>query len=232
MNFETKVSTVDDFDPVEEQKTGKTIKYYTYTVKGNKKRIEERKKKWKIFNKDTGGAKERIGNMQKENHKDLDIVQKMQKRRGLKDPKLEEFQKRLNEVDSGAAQEELRKKEIERQIFLEEKRKREMESQLPGSLQGVNVDDLDMRSVKVSSIPESCTEEELIEIFSQYGKVWRCKIPISYGRNGKPLTKHKGFGFVNFEREEDAKRVVDMHEVEYGFTFLLAEYGRKPKDRS
>ena len=150
-------------------------------------------------------------------HKELDIVQKMQRNLKAKDKKLEEYEKRLVEIDNGKAQEELRKREREIKEFNERKKKEENE-------------DLDMRTVRIESFPHDITEEDLREVFSPYGKVWKIRIPVHYDKDGKPTKRIKGFAFINFEYEESAAKCVNDEYVECGFAMIPVSYARKARD--
>ena len=224
VDLDTKVEVVDDYDQ-DDIKTGKKIKYLSYTVRGNQSRVEERKNSWKPFNIDVGGAKGRYGAMQRDNvwyssyikHKELDIVQKMQKNVKTRDKTLEEFEKRLLDIDTGRTQEEMRMKELERKIAMENKKEKDE-------------DDIDLRSVRIENIPPECDEEELKEIFSEFGQVWRVRMPVHYDRKGNPQPhKKKGFAFLHFETEAQAKKAVDAAEIEYGFAILTINYAKKAK---
>ena len=225
VDTETIVEIIEEVDE-DEIITGKRVKYFTYQVKGNLKRIENRKQKWKSFGKDIGGAKTLIGSMQKENvwyssyvkHKEMDIVQKMQKNIQNKDKKLEEFEKRFLDIDTGRTQEELRELELERKIAREEAKKDEAQ-------------DIDYKSVRVDNVPNECTEEELKEMLSEFGRCWRIKIPCVYNRAGEMTDKKKNFAFVHFETEEECKKAVDATEIEYGFGIMPITYANKPKER-
>lgn len=144
-------------------------------------------------------------------------MQKMQRNIKAKDKKLEEFEKKLIDIDNGKAQEELRKREKEIKEFNEKKKKEEEE-------------DLDMRTVRIENFPHDVTQEDLHEIFSEYGPVWKVRIPVHYDKDGKPSKRIKGFAFINFEYEKDAAKCVQGEYVECGFAMIPVTFARKARD--
>uniref|UniRef100_A0A3B5MUQ8 RRM domain-containing protein n=1 Tax=Xiphophorus couchianus TaxID=32473 RepID=A0A3B5MUQ8_9TELE len=56
-------------------------------------------------------------------------------------------------------------------------------------------------TIFVASLPESATNERLEEIFSEIGPVKQCFVVREKG-------KCRGFGFVTYSMEEDAKRAL------------------------
>eukprot|EP00392_Amoebophrya_sp_AT5.2_P009438 g9466.t1 len=75
------------------------------------------------------------------------------------------------------------------------------------------------RIVYVGGLSEEMTDDALRAAFAPFGEIRECKIP----RRGNPEGKHRGFGFVEFEEEEDAKAAIDnMHESEcFGRTLVV-----------
>ena len=66
-------------------------------------------------------------------------------------------------------------------------------------------------SIFVGNLPWATTDEDLHELFSQYGEVKRAKIVIDRETN-----RSRGFGFVDME-EADAQKAIDAwHEQMYG----------------
>jgi RNA recognition motif-containing protein len=62
----------------------------------------------------------------------------------------------------------------------------------------------------VGNLPFSISQDQLIAIFAQYGQVMAANI-VSDRFSGRS----KGFGFVEFEKEEDAmKAVVELNDSE------------------
>lgn len=58
-------------------------------------------------------------------------------------------------------------------------------------------------NVYVKNLPENMTDEELTEIFTQFGPVLSAKVMVN--DDGKV----KGFGFVSFETSEAAEKAVE-----------------------
>lgn len=68
--------------------------------------------------------------------------------------------------------------------------------------QGGNATGSRFTNVYVKLIPDDWTEEKFKQVFSQFGKITSCHIPLV---DNKP----KGFGFVNFESHEEAQKAVE-----------------------
>lgn len=62
----------------------------------------------------------------------------------------------------------------------------------------------DAKKLFVGSLPFRLTEEELQEVFSQFGQVAEVKIVID-----KMTGRSRGFGFVTMSTEEEAQAAVD-----------------------
>ncbi|MEW6585640.1 MAG: RNA-binding protein [Nitrospirota bacterium] len=60
-----------------------------------------------------------------------------------------------------------------------------------------------MRKMYVGNIPYDATEEDLRELFSEYGEIESVKIIQDQFTN-----RSKGFGFVEMVNEEDAKKAI------------------------
>ncbi|CAD7925901.1 unnamed protein product [Amoebophrya sp. A120] len=60
----------------------------------------------------------------------------------------------------------------------------------------------DARMIFVGGLHEEVTEESLRQAFLPFGEIKECKIPKREG-------KTRGFGFVEYEDEEDAKAAID-----------------------
>ena len=61
-------------------------------------------------------------------------------------------------------------------------------------------------NIFVGSLPFKIEESELQEIFEEYGEVTSVKIITD-----RATGRSKGFGFVTFTNEEDAKKALVMH---------------------
>jgi RNA recognition motif-containing protein len=77
------------------------------------------------------------------------------------------------------------------------------------------------------------------KMFSKWGKIWRVSLPsYHHYKDGKPIkrndTKHKGFGFVHFEHEEDAKKVLTdtNYEMYEGFAIMELSYAMPSRRRT
>jgi len=77
-------------------------------------------------------------------------------------------------------------------------------------------EDTGMRRIYVSNIPGNLVGEDLIRLFSKFGKVEMAytKIPGSINHS-LPLEKTKIYGFVTFYKIEDSRKVLDMKMVKF-----------------
>lgn len=79
----------------------------------------------------------------------------------------------------------------------------------------------------VGGIPYTTTEDELREYFSQCGNIVSCSIIIDRATN-----RSKGFGFVEFETEEEAQKAVDtLNNTELGGRNIIVNIARPKEDR-
>ncbi|CAO3630669.1 unnamed protein product [Cunninghamella echinulata] len=77
-------------------------------------------------------------------------------------------------------------------------------------------------NVFVSNLVSDIKDEELYELFGSYGPI----TSVSIKRDGRGLSR--GSGYVNFDRHEDAKKVVtEMHNTEYGGKRLFVSPAQK-----
>jgi len=60
-----------------------------------------------------------------------------------------------------------------------------------------------MRKMYVGNIPYTATEEDLKELFSEYGEIESLKI-----MKDNFTERSKGFGFIEMANEEDAKKAI------------------------
>jgi cold-inducible RNA-binding protein len=78
----------------------------------------------------------------------------------------------------------------------------------------------------VGGIPYSTTEAELREHFSKVGNVVSCSIIIDRATN-----RSKGFGFVEFETEEEANQAVEtLNNTELGGRNIVVNIARPKED--
>ena len=60
-----------------------------------------------------------------------------------------------------------------------------------------------MRKIYVGNIPYDATEEDLRELFSEYGEIQSLKIVTDHYTD-----RSKGFAFIEMANEEDAKKII------------------------
>jgi len=78
----------------------------------------------------------------------------------------------------------------------------------------------------VGNLPYSATSDQLREMFSQAGTVSDCVV-ITDRQSGRS----KGFGFVEFEKEEDAKKAIELfNEKEMDGRKLVVNEARPKRD--
>ena len=79
----------------------------------------------------------------------------------------------------------------------------------------------------VGSLPYKTTEEELFQIFSQFGAVASVKIVTD-----RVTGQSKGFGFVEMESADDAKKAIEaVNNTELGGRTLVVSIARPPQAR-
>jgi RNA recognition motif-containing protein len=66
-------------------------------------------------------------------------------------------------------------------------------------------------SVFVGNLPWATSDEDLAELFSQYGEVKRAKIVLDRETN-----RSRGFGFVDMEEADATKAIEAWNNQEYG----------------
>ncbi len=83
------------------------------------------------------------------------------------------------------------------------------------------------KKLYVGSLPYSTTEEELKDLFGQYGAVASVRIITD-----KFTGQSKGFGFVEMESEDDAqKAIAGMNGTQLGGRTLIVNTARPPQER-
>jgi polyadenylate-binding protein len=81
-------------------------------------------------------------------------------------------------------------------------------------------------NIYVKNLDESVTDEELRDMFGKYGAITSALIQVD--EEGKS----KGFGFVNFEKHEDAQKAVDaLNETEHNGKTLYVARAQKKNER-
>lgn len=86
----------------------------------------------------------------------------------------------------------------------------------------------ELHSVKVDNLPSDCSNNELEEAFSKFGQVQDVYIPQDYYTR-----KAKDFGFVRFEKLEEAEDAAEATGIEIGGNEVkpyMAQRG-KPRER-
>ncbi len=79
----------------------------------------------------------------------------------------------------------------------------------------------------VGNLPYSTTEDDLKEMFAAYGTVTSVSLI-----NDRETGRSKGFGFVEFENDDDAKKAIDaLHGQDFGGRALVVNEARPKTDR-
>jgi RNA recognition motif-containing protein len=79
----------------------------------------------------------------------------------------------------------------------------------------------------VGSLPYKTTEEELFQIFSQFGAIVSVKIVTD-----RVTGQSKGFGFVEMEKADDAQKAIEaVNGSELGGRTLVVSIARPPQER-
>jgi RNA recognition motif-containing protein len=83
------------------------------------------------------------------------------------------------------------------------------------------------KKLYVGSLPYSTTEDELRELFGQFGAISSVRIITD-----KFTGQSKGFGFVEMENVEDAQKAIEgVNGAEYGGRTLIVNTARPPQER-
>ena len=86
------------------------------------------------------------------------------------------------------------------------------------------------RKLFVGNVPYSVSEQQLTDLFAQYGELVEVKV-ISDRMTGRP----KGIAFVEFVNEEDAQKAIEaVNGMEYEGRALMVNVARpfQPRERS
>ena len=79
----------------------------------------------------------------------------------------------------------------------------------------------------VGSLPYKTTEDELFQIFSQFGAIVSVKIVTD-----RVTGQSKGFGFVEMEKADDANKAIEsVNGSELGGRTLVVSIARPPQER-
>jgi RNA recognition motif-containing protein len=78
----------------------------------------------------------------------------------------------------------------------------------------------------VGSLPWSITSESLRELFAQYGEITEAMVITD-----RATGRSKGFGFVTFASEEDAKKALEMGGKEVEGRAIVVNVARPREDR-
>jgi cold-inducible RNA-binding protein len=78
----------------------------------------------------------------------------------------------------------------------------------------------------VGGLPYTVNDQELGDLFSKYGSVVSAKVIVD-----KQTNRSKGFGFVEFENEEDAEKAIkEMNDSEVGGRKITVNEARPPRE--
>lgn len=86
---------------------------------------------------------------------------------------------------------------------------------------------MDKNKLFVGSLPWSVNSDGLRELFAQYGEITEAVI-ITDRDSGRS----KGFGFVTFANEEDAKKALELHGKEIEGRTIVVNVARPREERS
>ena len=83
------------------------------------------------------------------------------------------------------------------------------------------------KNIYVGNLAWSVTNEDLLELFGQYGKVIRAQV-ISDRETGRS----RGFGFVEMENEDEAQRAIDaLNGADHNNRPLTVNIAKEREDR-
>lgn len=87
----------------------------------------------------------------------------------------------------------------------------------------------DPYTVKLRSLTNDITEDDIFETMKRFGEIVKVKIPMEELRNGRKRTK--GFAFVTFKREDQATKAIEESEIAVDFATLQIERALKAPPR-
>ena len=83
-------------------------------------------------------------------------------------------------------------------------------------------------NIYVGNLPYSVTDEELKNLFQEYGEVSSAKIIIN-----RKMNRSKGFGFVDMPSDEEAMKAIDqLHGQDYQGRKIVVNKARPRKDQT
>ncbi|KQC13836.1 MAG: RNA-binding protein [Desulfuromonas sp. SDB] len=83
-------------------------------------------------------------------------------------------------------------------------------------------------NIYVGNLPYSVTDEELKNLFQEYGEVTSAKIIIN-----RKMNRSKGFGFVDMPSDEEAMKAIDqLHGQDYQGRKIVVNKARPRKDQT
>lgn len=85
-----------------------------------------------------------------------------------------------------------------------------------------------LMNIYVGNLPYSVTDEELKNLFQEYGEVSSAKIIIN-----RKMNRSKGFGFVDMPSDEEAMKAIDqLHGQDYQGRKIVVNKARPRKDQT
>ena len=87
----------------------------------------------------------------------------------------------------------------------------------------------DPLTVKLRSLTNDITEDDIWHAMKRFGEILKVKIPMEELRNGKK--RSKGFAFVTFKKEDQATKAIEEGEVSVEFATLQIERALKAPPR-
>ena len=87
----------------------------------------------------------------------------------------------------------------------------------------------DPYTIKLRSLTNDTTEEDIWTAMQKFGEIVKVKIPMEELRNGRK--RGKGFAFVTFKKEEQATKAIAEGEIAVEFATLQIERALKAPPR-
>ncbi|MBT5774832.1 MAG: RNA-binding protein [Dehalococcoidia bacterium] len=81
--------------------------------------------------------------------------------------------------------------------------------------------------IYIGNLPYSASEEEVEQLFGQYGEVISCALPTDR-ETGRP----RGFGFIEMSNEDASKAIEALDGADFGGRNLAVSEARPREDRS